>query len=201
MGHASCSPRVSRSPDRPGWPRGRSRRDRRGLSSRDVHGRGATSILTNSPRPRPRTGGTGGLIPRDRRTVKAEPPVACRSIRPGNAARRIRTCNQGIRGPPRFRGARTISPSPPPASDAGASSARVGRPGALGRGLSLGLTPLVSEPSWPPEPGQAWLRIAVPGRLDPRRDRPGLGSPQFTRIASGGRPPAPPFSMSPLLCR
>ena len=30
------------------------------------------------------------------------------------------------------------------------------------RGLLLGLTPLVSEPSWPPEPGQAWLRIAVP---------------------------------------
>ena len=30
------------------------------------------------------------------------------------------------------------------------------------RGLLLGLTPLVSEPSWPPEPDQAWLRIAVP---------------------------------------
>ncbi len=29
-----------------------------------------------------------------------------------DAARRIRTCNQGIRGPPRFHGARTISPSP-----------------------------------------------------------------------------------------
>jgi hypothetical protein len=25
----------------------------------------------------------------------------------------------------------------------------------------LGLTPLVSEPSWPPVPGQAWLRIAL----------------------------------------
>jgi hypothetical protein len=30
------------------------------------------------------------------------------------------------------------------------------------RGLLLGLTPLVSEPSWPPKPGQARLRIAVP---------------------------------------
>jgi hypothetical protein len=30
------------------------------------------------------------------------------------------------------------------------------------RGLLLGLTPLVSEPSWPPLPDQAWLRIAVP---------------------------------------
>ncbi len=30
------------------------------------------------------------------------------------------------------------------------------------RGLLLGLTPLVSEPSWPPMPGQAWLRIAMP---------------------------------------
>ena len=36
------------------------------------------------------------------------------------------------------------------------------------RGLLLGLTPLVSEPSWPPEPGQAWLRIAVPKSM-PRR--------------------------------
>ncbi len=35
------------------------------------------------------------------------------------------------------------------------------RPGARRRGLLLGLTPLVSEPSWPPRPGQAWLRIAV----------------------------------------
>jgi hypothetical protein len=30
------------------------------------------------------------------------------------------------------------------------------------RGLLLGLTPLVSEPSWPPMPDQAWLRIALP---------------------------------------
>jgi hypothetical protein len=30
------------------------------------------------------------------------------------------------------------------------------------RGVLLGLTPLVSEPSWLPEPGQARLRIAVP---------------------------------------
>ena len=35
------------------------------------------------------------------------------------------------------------------------------RPGSW-RGLLLGLTPLVSEPSWPPKPGQAWLRIALP---------------------------------------
>ena len=40
------------------------------------------------------------------------------------------------------------------------------RPGARRRGLSLGLTPLVSEPSWPPEPDQAWLRIAVPGMIE-----------------------------------
>jgi hypothetical protein len=52
----------------------------------------------------------------------------------------------------------------------------------------LGLTPLVSEPSWPPEPGQAWLRIAVPLALCAQ----GLGSPQFTRFASGGYPPAAP---------
>jgi hypothetical protein len=25
----------------------------------------------------------------------------------------------------------------------------------------LGLTPLVSEPSWPPRPSQAWLRVAM----------------------------------------
>jgi hypothetical protein len=35
------------------------------------------------------------------------------------------------------------------------------------RGLLLGLTPLVSEPSWPPKPDQARLRIAVP--WEPRR--------------------------------
>ena len=32
------------------------------------------------------------------------------------------------------------------------------------RGLLLGLTPLVSEPSWPPRPDQAWLRIALSSR-------------------------------------
>jgi hypothetical protein len=53
----------------------------------------------------------------------------------------------------------------------------------------LGLTPLVSEPSWPPKPDQAWLRIAMP----PRLRTIGLGFPQFTRIASGGYPPAPPI--------
>src|SRR4051812_15824040 len=37
----------------------------------------------------------------------------------------------------------------------------IGRPGARRRGLLLGLTPLVSEPSWPPGPSQAWLRIAM----------------------------------------
>src|SRR4051794_4545954 len=58
--------------------------------------------------------------------------------------------------------------------------------GRSGRGLLLGLTPLVSEPSWPPMPDQAWLRITMP--------RKSLGSPQFTRIATGGCPPAPPFS-------
>jgi hypothetical protein len=61
------------------------------------------------------------------------------------------------------------------------------------RGLLLGLTPLVSEPSWSPMPDQVWLRITMPCK--------GLGFPQFTRIASGGYPPAPPIKMSPLLCR
>ena len=57
------------------------------------------------------------------------------------------------------------------------------------RGVSLGLTPLVSEPSWPPRPDQARLRIAMPmTMLDI-----GLGFPQFTRIAYGGHPPPPPF--------
>jgi hypothetical protein len=84
------------------------------------------------------------------------------------------------------------------------------------RGLLLGLTPLVSEPSWPPEPDQAWLRIAMPGAPRPgrwagrnpaalpreaTRFAPGLGSPQFTRFAVEGYPPLPPFLMSPLLCR
>src|SRR5262249_49316669 len=102
-----------------------------------------------------------------------------------SAARRIRTCNQGIQGPPRFRGAWTISPSP-------ALVRALRRPGARRRGLLLGLTPLVSEPSWPPGPGQAWLRIALPRgqQCSPQS----LGSPQFTRFASGGYPPAPPFS-------
>jgi hypothetical protein len=54
------------------------------------------------------------------------------------------------------------------------------RPGARRRGLLLGLTPLVSEPSWPPMPGQAWLRIAV---LGPR--------PTFSR-------PAPKFEAEPV---
>jgi hypothetical protein len=84
------------------------------------------------------------------------------------------------------------------------------------RGLSLGLTPLVSEPSWPPLPDQAWLRIAVPeasrrghearrARASPSarqvQNSSGLGFPQFTRFAAGGHPPMPPFLMSPLLCR
>jgi hypothetical protein len=37
------------------------------------------------------------------------------------------------------------------------------------RGLLLGLTPLVSEPSWPPKPGQARLRIAMPIAVRPRK--------------------------------
>ena len=82
------------------------------------------------------------------------------------------------------------------------------RPGARRRGLLLGLTPLVSEPSWPPRPGQAWLRIAVPRppadrphrSARARTDRSGrasdrsLGFPQFTRFAVEGYPPVPPFS-------
>ena len=43
------------------------------------------------------------------------------------------------------------------------------------RGLLLGLTPLVSEPSWPPEPGQARLRIAVP-------EAPHLGKAKRSRF-------------------
>ena len=100
----------------------------------------------------------------------------------GSAARRIRTCNQGIQGPPRFREAWTISPSPIP--DPLTEGTR--EAGRSRRGLLLGLTPLVSEPSWPPMPDQAWLRITMPRRS--------LGFPQFTRIASGGYPPAPPFA-------
>jgi hypothetical protein len=87
--------------------------------------------------------------------------------------------------------------------------------GRFRRGLLLGLTPLVSEPSWPPKPGQAWLRIALPEGAeipgDRRRQEParspwfpapaGLGFPQFTRFAVEGFPPLPPFPMSPLLCR
>ena len=74
----------------------------------------------------------------------------------------------------------------------GASREEAGR---SRRGLLLGLTPLVSEPSWPPEPGQARLRIAVPKRLTlARQDAPGLGFPQFTRFAVEGYPSPPPFS-------
>ncbi len=88
-----------------------------------------------------------------------------------NAARRIRTCNQGIQAPSRFHEAWTISSSstmrppsgPPVCPETVASRKEAGR---CRRGLLLGLTPLVSEPSWPPMPGQAWLRIAV---LRPRR--------------------------------
>ena len=108
-----------------------------------------------------------------------------------SAARRIRTCNQGIQGPLRFRKAWTISSSAVDrelhANEQGAIVTR--RPGARGRGLSLGLTPLVSEPSWPPKPGQTWLRIALPKIMKIK----GLGSPQFTRFAVEGSPPVPPF--------
>jgi hypothetical protein len=87
-----------------------------------------------------------------------------------------------------------------------AGNGRPGRPGARRRGLLLGLTPLVSEPSWLPGPGQAWLRIAMsdigrPLRADTSGEGgtlqpsgvPELGSPQFTRFAIEGCPPLPPF--------
>ena len=56
------------------------------------------------------------------------------------------------------------------------------------RGLLLGLTPLVSEPSRRPNapPGSAADCHAAGG---------GLGFPQFTRFAFGGHPPAPPFPL------
>jgi len=98
--------------------------------------------------------------------------------------------------PPRFHGARTIS-----SSLALPRMRERGRPGARRRGVLLGLTPLVSEPSWPPEPGQAWLRIALPRVWSRSRSGPGLGSPQFTRIAFGGHPPAPPCFVLGMLCR
>ncbi len=135
---------------------------------------------------------------------------------PRSAARRIRTCNQGIQGPSRFREAWTISSSPPrtPSTVSSADAEtilarRVGEAGRSWRGLLLGLTPLVSEPSWPPVPDQAWLRIAVPEtsraslparpkiasgrRVRSVSNASGLGFPQFTRFAVGGRPPLPPF--------
>jgi hypothetical protein len=65
-----------------------------------------------------------------------------------------------------------------------------GRPGARRRRLLLGLTPLVSEPSWPPLPGQAWLRIAVPSSS---REIESIGFPQFTRFASESCLSAPPL--------
>ena len=87
----------------------------------------------------------------------------------GSAARRIRTCNQGIQGPSRFHEAWTISsssirrrPKAPGRTPGRLDATPARRPGARRRGLLLGLTPLVSEPSWPPGPGQAWLRIAMP---------------------------------------
>ena len=92
-----------------------------------------------------------------------------------NAARRIRTCNQGIQGPSRFHEAWTISSSScsrtaiPSGNESRACLMRAEEEaGRSWRGLLLGLTPLVSEPSWPPMPGQAWLRIAMP-RESPRR--------------------------------
>jgi hypothetical protein len=104
-----------------------------------------------------------------------------------HAARRIRTCNQGIQVAPVF--PRGLDYLTLPTRGRGGPRTTRGRPGARRRGLWLGLTPLVSEPSWPPMPDQAWLRIAVPRAGTAR----GLGFPQFTRIASGGRPPAPPL--------
>src|SRR5271157_686756 len=102
----------------------------------------------------------------------AAPPLPRWKSQPAStasAARRIRTCNQGIQGPSRFHEAWTISSSAgrvlarlEAAVDSYRAGTRTRRPGARRRGLSLGLTPLVSEPSWPPLPGQAWLRIALP---------------------------------------
>ena len=96
-----------------------------------------------------------------------------------NAARRIRTCNQGIQGP---RVSARLGLSHPPRRShqaPGRSGVRkpwriARRPGARRRGLLLGLTPLVSEPSWPPMPGQAWLRIAVPRPAHLRPTGPNL---------------------------
>jgi hypothetical protein len=54
----------------------------------------------------------------------------------------------------------TCRHQPSPMGQGDGSSAR--EAGRSWRGLLLGLTPLVSEPSWPPKPDQARLRIAVP---------------------------------------
>lgn len=65
--------------------------------------------------------------------------------------------------------------------------------GARGRGLSLGLTPLVSAPSaetWPPA---AWLRITVLHAVPARR----VGFPEFTRFLTRASPRGRPCS-SPL---
>ena len=67
------------------------------------------------------------------------------------------------------------------------SSETTRRPGARRRGLLLGLTPLVSEPSWPPLPGQAWLRIAVlRSLLDTGFRFPAIHPVRIRKLPSGG---------------
>ncbi len=84
-----------------------------------------------------------------------------------SAARRIRTCNQGIQGPSRFHEAWTISSSSSrpvsinPHWSRMIPTHRAEEAGRSRRGLSLGLTPLVSEPSRSPMPDRARLRIAL----------------------------------------
>ena len=194
---ASMKRRLSSAmpPCRPGWPGSRSL----------MRSQSASEICKAATHDRPSV--AGHRRPPFTRTtyLLSTRPSPDSSDAPSDPAMRpagFEPATKGFEGP-RVSAGLGLShpPHPPMHSTPGRLPRGVWRPGALRRGLSLGLTPLVSEPSWPPEPGQAWLRIAVPGRPDSRRDRPGLGSPQFTRIASGGYPPAPPFSMSPLLCR
>src|SRR5262249_49947485 len=74
-----------------------------------------------------------------------------------------------------------------------------GRPGALGRGLLFGLTSLVSEPSWPTQPSQAWLRIAIPVSFNRARLRFPAIHPVCTRrlpfgVTQSDESPALPLS-------
>ena len=137
--------------------------------SGELHRAGDRSRVLGHP---VRRGGSGRGQPRT-----FNHPVVSRScaLPPASiAARRIRTCNQGIQGPSRFHEAWTISSSSSQHAATDSRSLAVENDGRSGeeagrsrRGLLLGLTPLVSEPSWPPEPGQARLRIAVPEAPSP----------------------------------